>query len=308
MNINDYPRLFEPGFCEISPKAQKFEEFEGEPTPENIKKYNLQRKRFLDGLHKGFSFKKVEQERFYYQNGAYQGEGIIYRPANRKDEKLPVVLYYHGGGWMKLCKECYEYECAALAEQTGCAVLNVDYRCLPEYCFPVPLNDCYAALEEIVKRADDYGVDRERVALAGDSAGGNLAIGVSMMARKSPKISIRFLGLAYPAVAASRDLYETYELMSEYAGNEENLKNPLVSPLFDKEPEKLPPILILIGSCDFLLDQNLRYARLVMQQGGNVELKLYQGMPHGFLQMTIPHGEDALALLSNRISRYLKME
>lgn len=305
MNTDKYPRLFEPRFCEISPEIQHFEEFEGEITHENIKQYNEQRKHFLEGLHEDFLFENVEKMDFSYRNGAYQGQGLVYRPRKRKEEKLPMVIYYHGGGWMTLCKECYEYECAALAEKAGCVVFNVDYRCLPDFRFPIPLQDCYAALKDAIKQATNFGADAERVALVGDSAGGNLAIGVSMMTREDQDISVRYLGLAYPVVAPLEEIDDTSKLMTAYAGSNERLKDKRVSPLFDDAPEKLPPMVIIIGTCDFLLDQNLRYVRFLLEHGGKPELILYQGMPHGFLQMTTPPGQDALSLLAEKLSIHL---
>ncbi len=301
MKIQDFPLLFEPYQCALSLDAQTFIEMEGELTKENIEAFNKSRIEFLANWHNHASIGDVERKTFTYQNGDYTGEGVVYRPLNRPDEILPVVIYYHGGAWITLCKECYEYECAAIAEQAGCIVFNMDYRCAPIYRFPVPLQDCYVAFQTVKEKAADYGGDAERIALAGDSAGGNLALAVSLMAREKNE-KIDYLALAYPVVGIDKS---TDEFAVHYVQNPDDTENPFVSPLMDEHPEKLPPLCIIIGICDFLLDQNLRYMRKIQSSGADAELALYQGMPHGFIQMTTPPGKEAVQVIAEKIKTHL---
>lgn len=301
MRIEDFPLLFEPYRCELSPEAQTFIEMEGELTKENIEAFNKGRIEFLADWHDHASIGNVERKKFTYQNGDYTGEGLVYRPLDHPDGTLPVVVYYHGGAWITLCKECYEYECAAIAEQAGCVVFNMDYRCAPFHKFPIPAQDCYAAFQAVKEKAADYGADAGRIALAGDSAGGNLALAVTLMARERGE-DITYLALAYPGVGIDPDVDE---FAVHYLKNPKEADTPLVSPIMDEHPEKLPPLCVIIGTCDFLLDQNLRYMRKLQVAGAEAELVLYQGMPHGFIQMTTPPGKESVRVMSEKIRRHL---
>lgn len=306
MDMERFPKLFEPHFCTVSPHAQSFVEMEGEITEESVAEFNQGRIRFLNQWHQGAPIGNVERHEFLYRNKEYQGTGLVYRPRDCGEELLPVVVYYHGGGWTTLCKECYEYECAAIAEQAQCVVFNMDYRCAPKYQFPVPLEDCYAGLEAAVSEAGRFGGDPSRLAVAGDSAGGNLALALAILARRRGGPKISYLALAYPAVGVDTDRDDFMEEITfGYTGKRELFDDPLVSPILDETPEAMPPMLIVIGSCDFLLDQNLRYVRLVQEHGGDVELALYQGMPHGFIQMTVQEGKDSVSLIAHRIRERL---
>lgn len=305
MNMDDFPRLFEPYFCALSPEAQTFVEMEGEPTEENVAAFNRERIEFLARWHGHIPIGDVERHAFTYRNGDYAGEGLVYRPTDCEGEVLPTVVYYHGGGWTTLCKECYEYECAAFAQQARCVVFNMDYRCAPRYPFPTPLEDCYAALTATVQVAPRFGADSGRLAVAGDSAGGNLALALAILVRRRGGPKIDYLALAYPAVGTDEKDVSLTSVMLSYAGSAAALNDPLVSPILDQEPGKMPPMLVVVGTYDFLLDQDLRYVRRVLDARGEAELALYQGMPHGFIQMTTPPGLDAVRLISQKIRERL---
>lgn len=306
MKMKDFPLLFEPCMCALSPDAQTFVEMEGEPTEENVAAFNQSRIDFLTEWHCHAPISGVSRDVFAYKNGDYTGYGLVYRPSGCEGETLPAVVFYHGGGWVTLCKECYEYECAAIALQARCVVFSIDYRCAPRYLFPTPLEDCYAALEAVVEQAIAYGADFNRLALAGDSAGGNLALAVAILARRRRGPHISYMALAYPGVGV--DTETDNELLSaciRYTGSQKLMDNPLVSPIMDDEPGRMPPMLIVVGTCDFLLDQNLRYARLVLENKGQVELALYQGMPHGFIQMTNEQGTDSIRFIAEKLRTHL---
>ena len=154
------------------------------------------------------------------------------------------------------------------------------------------------------EKAADYGADAGRIALAGDSAGGNLALAVTLMARERGE-RIDYLELAYPGVGIDP---KTDAFALHYLNSPKEADDPLVSPIMDKQPEKLPPLCIVIGTCDFLLDQNLRYIRKLLLAGAKAELELYQGMPHGFIQMTTQPGKDSVRLISEKIRVHLWKE
>lgn len=314
MSFENFPKLFDVKFRKLSSTAQSFNEFEKELTAENVSQYNRERKAYLQTvLHKNAPLPDVERLDFQYSNGGYTGSGIVYRPAS--DKLLPVAVYIHGGGWTTLSNECYEYECAEIALQGQCVVFNIEYRlALEGVKFPTPQEDCYAALLEIASRAIEYGGDSKRIALIGDSAGGNLAAGIALMARsrKGPRIALQVL--CYPAVGFDTEKTDrsgagalTHDKLIRQCFDDVSLADtPYISPILDKEKELTPPTMILIGSCDFLLDDNLRYAKGLSDAGVDLDFRLYQGMPHGFIQMTNEDGKDAVTAISRKIADVLK--
>jgi acetyl esterase len=313
MAFEKFPPLFQVKNRTLSPEAQTFKEFESnEYTAENVERYNRGRVDFIKSLHNNIPvmelFPNLERLPFHYANGEYAGDGIVYRP--RTDKKLPAAVYIHGGGWTTLNKECYEYECAAFAEKGNAVVFNVDYRMAPGYRFPVPQEDCYSALLAAAKQADSFNADPSRIAVIGDSAGGHLAAAVCIMARERSGPTIGHAVLCYPGIgfddSPPKNEFDqrTAEIISLCTDEGYNLKYPICSPILDTKMAKMPKILMLVGTCDFLLDDNLRYARRLMENGADIELQLYEGMPHGFIQMTIPPAAAALEEIS-RILREL---
>jgi acetyl esterase len=223
----------------------------------------------------------------------------LYSPAAGR--ALPLVAFFHGGGFVLCDLDTHDNLCRRLASESGCAVVAVEYRLAPETPFPGPLEDCYAALADLVARAAELGVDPARVAVAGDSAGGNLATAVCLLARDRGGPAIRYQALFYPCVdatcgsASMRELEAGYMLSRSvmewfwdcYAAGPAQKRDPLVSPLFAPDLAGLPPASITTAEYDPLRDEGERYAERLKAAGVPVVVRRYNGMIHGFVTMPL---------------------
>ena len=216
----------------------------------------------------------------------------LYRPSEAAD--LPVVVYLHGGGWVVGNLDTHDEPCRSLANASGCAVLSVQYRLAPEHKFPLPLDDCVAALRSVRDRAGELGLDGSRIALGGDSAGGNLAISAAMTAG----VPLRFLLLVYPCTDLrmsspsvkenSAGPFLTESIMrwfvAHYVRGEGDLDDPLVSPLRapDDVLRALPPALVLTAGHDVLRDEGEEFAHRLASLGVPASVVRFPGQYHGF--------------------------
>jgi acetyl esterase len=231
----------------------------------------------------------------------------IYKP--QEDGVLPVVVYYHGGGWAKGNIETHDYICRYIAKGSNSIVVSVGYRLAPEYKFPIGLEDCYDALVWVKKNAGTFNGDPSRIAVAGDSAGGNLATVVCLLAKERQGPSILKQVLIYPNTDVSdtsQGSYKRYEkgynlerrqvesFNRYYVNNENEWTNPYVSPLLAKDVSGLPPALIILSECDVLVDEGLKYVKKLKDAGVTVEYHVYKGMPHGFIGHTYQKSFEAL--------------
>ncbi|MEZ5651963.1 MAG: alpha/beta hydrolase [Burkholderiaceae bacterium] len=232
------------------------------------------------------------------------GNGSIaaraYRPlGSRPDAVLPVLVYYHGGGWTIGDLDTHDTLCRSLANGAKCAVVSVDYRMGPEHRFPIAVDDSMAALRWVVANALMLGIDPSRVAVGGDSAGGNLAAVVSLLARDAGRPSIKFQLLIYPATD-QRAQFESHRrngtgylltaalmdwFRDQYHGSPDEYLDWRASPMLAGSHEKLPPALVLTAGYDPLVDEGQAYARLLAGAGVAVESICYEGQIHGFITM-----------------------
>lgn len=222
----------------------------------------------------------------------------IYSP--RSEAALPVIVYYHGGGWVVGDLESADVLCRQLANGTNSIVVSVDYRLAPEHKFPAAPEDAYAAAVWVAKHAAALGADANRMAVAGDSAGGNLAAVVSLMARDRGFPFIRFQLLVNPVTHYSfetesyRSNAEGYGLTTNtmkwfwnhYLSNEQDGQHPYASPMLAADLGGLPPALVLTAEFDPLCDEGEVYADRLREAGVPVEAKRYAGMVHGFILQT----------------------
>jgi acetyl esterase len=231
----------------------------------------------------------------------------IYKPQG--DGVLPIVIYYHGGGWSRCNIETHDYICRYIAKGSNSIVVSVGYRLAPEYKFPTGLEDCYDALVWVEKNVVTFNGDSSRIAIAGDSSGGNLAAVVCLLAkeRQGPKILKQVL--IYPNTDlsdTSQGSYKRYEkgynlerrqvetFNRYYVNNENEWTNPYVSPLLAEDVSGLPPVLFIFAECDVLVDEGLKYAKKLKDAGVTVEYHIYKGMPHGFIGRTYQKSFEAL--------------
>jgi acetyl esterase/lipase len=222
----------------------------------------------------------------------------VYRPV--ATDNLPVLTYFHGGGFVICNLDSHDRECRRLAKASGCAVVSVDYRLAPEHPFPAAAEDAYAATRHIAEHAAAFNVDPTRIAVAGDSAGGNLATVVALMARDRGGPALRFQLLIYPTTdwTDSRspslreygsDHFLTLEAMhwfaDQYLPRAEDRRSPYASPMFAEDLRGLPPAMVITAECDPIRDQGEAYARKLQAAGVPVELKRYNGMIHPFFSL-----------------------
>ena len=213
---------------------------------------------------------------------------------------FPMLVYFHGGGWVIGSIETHDSICRALTNAAGCVTVSVDYRLAPEHRFPAAVEDAYVATAWTAEHADSLGGDQDRIAVAGDSAGGNLAAVVALMARDKGGPALVSQVLVYPITDCRLDTasYEEnangYLLTKDgmawfwghYIEDEADRTSPLVSPLRADHLSNLPPALVITAEFDPLRDEGEAYAARLRDAGVAVDSIRYDGMVHGFFQMT----------------------
>lgn len=214
---------------------------------------------------------------------------------------LPVMVYFHGGGWVFGSIEEADAVCRRLSNHLGCIIASVDYRLAPEFPFPKPLEDAYEAVKWVSKNTYLFGGDRENVFVGGESAGANLAGAVALMARDNngPKLSAQLL--IYPVISAFilDEIYDkcpdqyflTKEAMkyfwSQYIRTEEDLKNPYAALDLSSNLKGLPKALIVTAEYDPLAYDAEKYASKLQKANVTVIHKSFPGLIHGFLDLTL---------------------
>jgi acetyl esterase len=244
----------------------------------------------------------------------------IYSPPGKP---IGILVYFHGGGWVVGDIASHDYVCRALTNAAGCVVVSVDYRLAPEHKFPAGPEDCYAATEWVPKNAASLGSDADHIAVGGDSAGGNLAAVISLMARDRKGPRIRHQMLIYPVTDAAMDTPSYKEFTADgfvlskldmewfwgyYLANKRDGENPYASPSRASNLSNLPPAHIITASHDPLRDEGEAYAELLKKAGNRVKVKRYQGVVHGFfsLQAALDQGKTATRELAEELKASLK--
>lgn len=212
---------------------------------------------------------------------------------------FPVLTFFHGGGWVVCDLDTHDALCRSLTNGAACVVVSVDYRLAPEHPFPAGPEDCYAATQWVAEHAERVQGDARRIAVGGDSAGGNLAAVVALMARQQGHPFLTFQLLLYPntnlkANTPSMQAYaEGYGLRRDdviwFNGHyirEEDATNPLASPLLAPDLSGLPPALIVTPEYDVLRDEGEQYGQRLLEAGVPVTLSRYAGMNHGFVSLS----------------------
>jgi acetyl esterase len=238
----------------------------------------------------------------------------LYRPAARGP--LPVLLYFFGGGWVLGTIDTADGVSRTLANSAGALVAVVGYRLAPEHPFPAAIDDCYAATAWVAAHAAEIGADPARLAVGGDSAGGNLAAAVALRARADgPALAGQLL--VYPntdqladdesiRAADDRYLFNRHSVAwyrRHYLLDAAAAASPLASPLRADSLAGLPPALVITAEYDPLRDQGEAYARRLADEGVQVVLSRYDGMAHGFFTMagTVDASRAALAQAAARL-------
>jgi len=247
----------------------------------------------------------------------------VYRPAGvAASVALPGLMYFHGGGWVIGDLDTHDVLCRQLTAEAGVTVVNVDYRLAPEHKFPAAADDAWAATRWTVAHASEFGVDAGRLAVGGDSAGGNLAAVVALQARDAGAPVIKLQVLVYPVtdVAAEsrsyQDFSEGYMLTREsmrwftahYLAAAGQANDWRVSPLRASSHAGLPPALVVTAGFDPLRDEGAAYAAKLQQAGVLVDYVCYGGMIHGFAGMgkLIETGNRAVSHIAATLRQTLR--
>lgn len=241
----------------------------------------------------------------------------VYTPTGAAVGPLPCLVYFHGGGWVIGDIQTLDTVCRAVANRSGAKVVSVDYCLSPEHKFPEPLDDCLAATKWVAENGGEIGVDGSRIAVGGDSAGGNMAAAVALRARDEGGPAIALQVLVYPVTDHSFDT-ESYTVNADgylltkdmmvwfwdhYLNSEADGRNPWASPLRADDLAGLPPAIVITAEYDPLRDEGEAYAGRLREAGVPVVQTRYDGMIHGFWQMpaVFSAAHDAMAEVSEAL-------
>jgi acetyl esterase len=229
----------------------------------------------------------------------------------------PLLVYYHGGGWVIGDLETHDGVCRFLAEHSGCRVLSIDYRLAPEHPFPAAVEDAAAAFSWAAEHAAELGADPARIAVAGDSAGGNLAAGVCLQARDGDGPQPAMQLLLYPVTDVvgeqlSRETFAEGFLLTRndmqwfedrYLPDGCEVDDPRASMMRAQDVSNLPPAYVATAGFDPLRDEAEIYATRMREAGGHVVLRRYSGLIHGFANLTAicPNARDAMFEVSGAL-------
>lgn len=228
---------------------------------------------------------------------------IFFPPDSSEEVENRVLIFFHGGGWVIGNIDSYSNVCTNMARQTGALVVSVDYRLAPEHRFPCALLDCYTVTREIFLDSTLFDVEPHNITIIGDSAGGNLAAAVSMMARDRGEFKISRQILIYPSTnndhsdetgfPSVREFGQEYLLTSKrirdymdmYISSEEDLFNPYLAPMLAEDLTDQPKTLIITAEYDPLRDEGEAYGKKLIEHGNTIDVYRMKDALHGFFSL-----------------------
>ena len=238
----------------------------------------------------------------------------IYRPTN--NPTAPAIVYFHGGGWVLNFLDIYDASLTTLANRTGATVISVNYQKAPEHPFPIPFDDCYATLEWVLANSEVLRINRQSVAVAGDSAGGNLASAVALKARDQ-KIELAYQLLIYPcnernfetpsyiknATGYGLSTQAMQWFWDQYLQGDSHDQNPYAIPARADSLKDVAPAIIVTAEYDPLLSDSEQYVELLKASGVDVRYREFKGMIHGFFSnlAVTPTAMDAITFVAGEI-------
>ncbi|MDD2981218.1 MAG: alpha/beta hydrolase [Hespellia sp.] len=261
-------------------------------------------------------------------NGNFEVPVRVFFPSEEVKKKTeetsdswPVMIYFHGGGWVTDSLDNYERICAMLSKSTGKIVIVADYRLAPEHPFPAGLEDCYTVACSIFHDEFIFKVDRENVTIIGDSAGGNLAAAVCLLARDRNEFKAKNQILIYPATNNDYSEHSVYKSVHEngsdylltcgklqdylnlYQSKEEDRLSPYFAPILEDDLTNLPRALVITAEFDPLRDEGEDYGRRMKDAGNEVEIHRIKDALHGYFALGIKylHVQESLDLINQFI-------
>ncbi|MFM2234734.1 MAG: hypothetical protein RL296_393 [Actinomycetota bacterium] len=241
----------------------------------------------------------------------------LYRPSAKTD--LGLLVFFHGGGWVIGDLNSHDGVCRSLANKSGHAVLSVDYRLAPEHKFPAAFDDCAAAVKWAFENAKALGVDNSRMAVGGDSAGGNLAAAVAL----AEVVPLKFQMLIYPAVDMRMESPSISEnanapiltkavmawFVAHYMSRDADRANINASPMLASDDllKRMPPAIVITAQYDPLRDEGEAYGKRLVENGVSTTITRYNGAFHGFFNMItiLDDAQSAHAQASTLLKKYL---
>ena len=263
-------------------------------------------------------------------NGTYEVPVRLYFPSEEamsgepvEGEKYPVLLFFHGGGWVTESVENYDRVCSRMAQSTGHIVMSVEYRLAPEYRFPVPLEDCYAAAKALYTGHLVLPADPDRITIIGDSAGGNLAAAVCLKARDTGEFIPKKQILIYPALNNCNTEGSPYKSVQEngegylltavkmedylklYESSPEDRQNPYFAPILEKDLSHMPETLILTAEFDPLRDEGEEYGKRLKEANNYVEIHRIPDALHGYFALGIRflHVQESFEIMNRFLNK-----
>lgn len=243
----------------------------------------------------------------------------IFQPKRKKEKK--ILLFFHGGGWVTGNIKTYTRICDYMAHQTGHTVISVEYRLAPEHPFPSGLTDCYLVAKEICLNPDLFHCQSKDITLIGDSAGGNLAAAVSLMARDFGEFLPPKQILLYPTTyndysenspfpsvnENGTDYFFTMKRIQDYldmyVGTEQNRNHPYIAPLLASDLSNQPKTLIITGEYDLLRDEGIAFGRRLKKSGNDTKIYVIKKALHGFL--SLPHNKEPIIRCYKIMNQFL---
>jgi acetyl esterase len=259
-------------------------------------------------------------EDHFIETSEYRIPIRIYNPSGGRD--LPAVIFFHGGWFFGGDLETHDRPLRALANAAGCIVVAVDYRLAPEHPFPAAIDDGYAVLQWAASEGAAFGIDGNRLVIAGDSAGGTIATVLARKVAENPPLHVLLQVLLYPVTDPSLQTVSWQEFANGpvitrdiarqawemYVPNAAERQNADAAPIFAASLAGSVSALIIIAEYDPLRDEGMAYAARLAQAGVKVKTSLYKEMPHGFFQMAgyIDDGKQAITEVANAVKAALK--
>lgn len=264
----------------------------------------------------GFQYKLRSVEERIIETAAGAAPVIVYTPIGEPDEKWPVLVSMHGGGFVLGRAYMDGPYCRRIASCAGCIVVNVDYLLAPEHPFPAALEQCYGVIRWLWEHADELHADKNRIAVGGYSAGGNLSAAVCLMAKEYREFSILCQVLCYPPLDIAKEPgdknsaagnegipVEIARLFNKsYSPEPDKRKNPLISPVYAADLSGLPPALIITAEQDNLAHEAINYANLLRDAEISVMSKHFKGVGHAFTHEPTEAANEAWELICSYLS------
>ena len=263
-------------------------------------------------------------------NGTYEVPVRLYFPSEEamsgepvEGEKYPVLLFFHGGGWVTESVENYDRVCSRMAQSTGHIVMSVEYRLAPEYRFPIPFEDCYEAAKALYTGRLVLPADPDRITIIGDSAGGNLAAAVCLKARDTGEFIPKKQILIYPALNNCYTEGSPYKSVQEngegylltavkmedylklYESSTEDRQNPYFAPILAKDLSHMPETLILTAEFDPLRDEGEEYGKRLKEANNYVEIHRIPDALHGYFALGIRflHVQESFEIMNRFLNK-----